>query len=334
MDLYTPYASLLRARGLPGRRIRKVTVNGGFTCPNIDGSKARGGCTYCDNRSFSPAAGSRGRSITRQLEEGTAFLRERLRADAFIAYFQTYSGTYAPAARLRALYEEALSFPGVVGIAVGTRPDCLEDETLDLLEELARGSYVTLELGLQSAFDETLRRVNRAHGFREFADAMDRCQGRGFGICVHVILGMPGEGPPHYRETAAALGRWRYDSIKIHPLHVVKGTALARQFARGEFLPLELEAYVAGLVDFLERVPPEVGVQRFTGDAGADLLLAPAWCSGKSAVLEAMKAEFRRRGTRQGHWVEAKRSRETAGAAEAAEAFPAEPVHAAPGSEA
>jgi radical SAM protein (TIGR01212 family) len=300
MELYTPYSSLLRARGLPGRRIRKVTLNGGFTCPNIDGSKARGGCTYCDNRSFSPVAGSRGRSITRQLEEGTAFLRERLRADAFIAYFQTYSGTYAPAERLRALYEEALAFPGVVGLAVGTRPDCLEDEALDLLEELASESYVSLEIGLQSAFDETLRRVNRAHTFAEFADAMDRCQGRGFEICVHVILGLPGEGPPHYRETAAVLDRWRYHSIKIHPLHVVKGTALARQFARGEYAPLDQEAYASGLVDFLERVPPEVGVQRFTGDAGSELLLAPAWCRGKGAVLEAMKAEFLRRGTRQG----------------------------------
>lgn len=310
MDLYTPYSSLLRARGLPGRCIRKVTLNGAFTCPNIDGSRARGGCTYCDNRSFSPAAGSRGRTITRQLEEGTAFLRERLRADAFIAYFQTYSGTYAPAARLRALYEEALAFPGVVGLAVGTRPDCLADEALDLLEELARRTHVTLEIGLQSAFDETLRRVNRAHTFAEFAGAMDRCRGRGFEICVHVILGLPGEGPPHYRETAAALGRWRYDSIKIHPLHVVKGTALARQFERGEYVPLERDAYVAGLADFLERVPRETAVQRFTGDASPDLLLAPAWCRGKGAVLEAMKAEFLRRGTRQGHWVDARRARE------------------------
>jgi radical SAM superfamily enzyme len=136
---------------------------------------------------------------------------------------------------------------------------------------------------------------------------MDRSQGRGFEICVHVILGLPGEGPPHYRETAAALGRWRYHSIKIHPLHVVKGTALARQYARGEYVPLDLEAYASGLVDFLERVPSGVGVQRFTGDAGPDLLLAPAWCREKGAVLEAMKAEFQRRGTRQGFRLEAGR---------------------------
>lgn len=308
MDIYTPYSRLLKAKGLPGRRIRKVTLNGGFTCPNIDGTKARGGCTYCDNRSFSPVAGSRGLSITRQLEQGTGYLASRFRADGFIAYFQTFSGTYASPKRLRSLYEEALAFPGVVGLAIGTRPDCLSPEAVDLLEELAGRTYVSLELGLQSAFDETLRRINRAHGFAEFATAMDLCRGRGIDLCVHVILGLPGEGRPHFQETAAALGRWNYDSIKIHPLHVVKGTALAREFARGEYLPMEMGDYVEALVDFLERVPAEVGVQRFTGDAGEDLLLAPAWCREKSAILEAMKVEFLRRGTCQGSRLRAARA--------------------------
>lgn len=290
----------MKAKGLLGKRIRKVTLNGGFTCPNIDGAKARGGCTYCDNRSFSPVAGSRGKSITSQLKEGTEFLRSHLRSDGFIAYFQTFSGTYAPTARLRSLYEEALAFPDVVGLAIGTRPDCITPQTADLLQELSRRTFVTLELGLQSAFDESLQRINRAHLFAEFAATMDLCRGRGFDICVHVILGLPGEGRLHFQETAAALGRWPIESVKIHPLHVVKGTALAREFARGEYCPMEMEEYVAGLVDFLERMPPETAVQRFTGDAGADLLLAPLWCTRKSAILEAMKAEFLRRGTCQG----------------------------------
>ncbi len=297
---HTTFASQLAGKGFAGRRIRKVTLNGGFTCPNIDGSKARGGCTYCDNRSFSPAAASRGLSVTRQLEQGTAFLRSRLGAEGFIAYFQTYSGTYASLPRLRALYEEALAFPGVVGLAIGTRPDCLSAGVVDLLEELAQRTFVSLELGLQSAFDESLRRVNRAHGFAEFAAAMELSQGTAFDVCVHLILGLPGEGPPHYRETAAALGRWTYQSIKIHPLHVVKGTALARDFTRGGYRPLEMREYVEGLVDVLERIPREVGVQRFTGDAGPDLLLAPLWCRDKGRILSAMQAEFLRRGTCQG----------------------------------
>jgi radical SAM protein (TIGR01212 family) len=298
--LYTPYTTRLAALGFAGRRIRKVPVNGGFTCPNLDGSRGRGGCTFCDNRSFSPVAGSRGTSVSRQLEAGTGYFRERLGADGFIAYFQTFSGTYAPVERLRSLYEEALAFPGVVGLSVGTRPDCLDPEAIDLLDEMAQKVPVTLELGLQSAFDETLRRINRGHGFAEFAEAMDRTEGRRFDRCVHVILGLPGEGPPHYRETAAALGRWRYEGIKIHPLHVVRGTVLAKDFAAGRYRPPELAEYVEALADFLERIPPGVAVQRFTGDAGEDLLLAPLWCRGKGAILSALRREFFRRGTCQG----------------------------------
>lgn len=298
--LYTSYSSQLDGAGFRGRRIRKVTVHGGFTCPNLDGTKARGGCTYCDNRAFSPSAGHRGVSITRQLKAGTDFLRSRFGADGFIAYFQAYSGTYAPVPRLRELYEEALAFPGIVGIAVGTRPDCLDAGAIDLLEELACSAHVTLELGLQSAFDATLRRINRGHTFAEFAEAMESVQDRAFETCVHLILGLPGETPAHYRETAMTLSRWRYHSIKIHPLHVVKGTALARQFTSGEFRILERDEYVSSLVDVLELLPRSVAVQRFTGDAKGDLLVAPAWCRDKASTLEAMKSEFRRRGTCQG----------------------------------
>src|SRR5690606_24177337 len=179
-------------------------------------------------------------------------------------------------------------------------PDCVTPETADLLDELGRKTFVTLELGLQSAHDETLARINRAHGFSEFAAAMDLCAGRSFDLCVHVILGLPGENREHYRATALALNRWSYHSVKIHPLHVVRGTVLESQYLRGEYRPLEQDEYVAGLVDFLERTPAAVGVQRFTADATGDLLVAPAWCRGKSGILAAILEEFRRRGTRQG----------------------------------
>lgn len=275
-------------------------MNGGFTCPNLDGSKGRGGCTYCDNRSFSPSAGDRSLSIRQQLEKGMEYQRRHLRADRFIAYFQTFSGTYAPVERLRVLYRQALDHPDVIGLSIGTRPDCITPAIVDLLEEIGRTTYVTLELGLQSSHDETLRRINRAHGFAEFASAMDLCASRGFDLCVHVMLGLPGETREHYRATARALNAWRFHSVKIHPLHVVRGTVLERQFRKGEYIPLEQAEYVAGLVDFLERIPSEVGVQRYTADASGDLLIAPEWCRSKSGILKAMMDEFIRRGTRQG----------------------------------
>lgn len=300
---YTPYAQTLAARGMSGVRVRKVPVHGGFTCPNLDGTKARGGCTYCDNRSFSPVAGSRTVPLSLQIAEGSAFMRDRIGADRYIVYFQAFSGTYAPVDTLRALYTEALAAPDVVGLSVGTRPDCVTPEAAQLLEELARDHYVTLELGLQSAFDETLKTINRAHTFEDFSTTMNLCSGRGFDLCVHLILGLPGESRPHYRATARALSRWDYQSIKIHPLHVVKGTALARQHFRGEYAPLTRDEYVEGLADVLERIPSTVGVQRFTGDAPPDLLIAPQWCRDKSGVLNALKREFDQRGTRQGSLV-------------------------------
>lgn len=299
--LYTPYSEILSQRGWMGTRIRKVTLNGGFTCPNRDGTKAQGGCTFCDNRSFSPSAGDRGKSVSDQLDQGIAFLRSRFKAEKFIAYFQTYSGTYAPVDRLRSLYMQALAHPDVIGLAIGTRPDCITPEIADLLEEMGKRTYLSLEIGLQSSFDTSLELVNRAHTFKDFSQAMDLCDGRGFEICIHVILGLPGESAFHYRRTACSLIRWKYHSLKIHPLHVVKGTVLARQYEDGKYLPLEKNIYVQGLVDFLERVPPLVGIQRFTGDAPESMLLAPLWCRDKSVLQEAMLAEFLDRGTWQGY---------------------------------
>jgi radical SAM protein (TIGR01212 family) len=299
-ERYTPYSALLKAKGFAGLRVRKVTLNGGFTCPNLDGTKARGGCTFCDNRSFSPSAGNRALSIPEQLRIGMEYQRSRFGARRFIPYFQTFSGTYAPVERLRELYAQALDHPDVIGLAIGTRPDCLTREIADLLDEIGGRTFVTLELGLQSSDDATLRRINRAHGFAEFAAAMDLCAGRRFEVCVHVILGLPGEDRSRYRATAQSLSAWEYHSVKIHPLHVVKGTVLERQYLRGEYRPLGMEEYVAGLADFLERVPSGVGVQRFTADARGDLHVAPAWCKRKSDVRAALSRELAARGSWQG----------------------------------
>lgn len=228
------------------------------------------------------------------------YQRKHLRAERFIAYFQTFSGTYAPVDKLRDLYLQALDHPDVIGLSIGTRPDCITGEIADLLEEIGRNTFLTLEIGLQSAHDDTLRRINRAHVYGEFAEAMDLCADRGFDLCIHLMLGLPGERRWQYRATARSLNKWRFHSVKIHPVHVVKGTVLARQYRKGEFQPLEQGEYVAGLVDVLERIPMEVGVQRFTADATGDLLIAPEWCRRKSEIQKAMMEEFTRRGSRQG----------------------------------
>lgn len=297
---HTTYASVLARRGFAGRRIRKVTVNGGFTCPNLDGTKGRGGCTFCDNRAFSPVAGSRGVPIAGQLEAGIAYHRSRSRVDGFIAYFQPFSGTYGPPDRLESLYRQALAHPDVVGLSIGTRPDCVDAERVALLQRLGAGTFLTLELGLQSAHDESLRLINRGHGFAESARALDLCAGRGFDLCVHIILGLPGEGPEMFRATAEALRPWRFESLKIHPLHAVRGTVLGTEYLAGRWEPLGFDAYVSGMADFLERVPAAVGVQRLTGDAPPAMLLAPQWCRRKDALRAALESEFARRGTWQG----------------------------------
>lgn len=295
------YASLLAQKGFAGRRIRKVTLNGGFTCPNLDGTKGRGGCTFCDNRSFSPVAGSRGIPIPEQLRAGIDFHRDRSRVDGFIAYFQPFSGTYARVERLESLYRQALAHPDVVGLSIGTRPDCVDARVADLLARLSRETFLTLELGLQSAHDASLRRINRGHGFAEFAQAMDLCAGRGFDLCVHLILGLPGEGPEHFRATAEALRPWRYESVKIHPLHAVRGTVLGEEYLAGKWAPLGSDEYIAALADTLERIPSAVGVQRLSGDAPPGMLLAPLWCRSKDALRAALESEFERRGTWQGY---------------------------------
>ena len=297
---YTPYSEVLKKRGFESFRVRKVALNGGFTCPNLDGTKGRGGCVFCDNRGFSPVAGQRGTPIEAQLEEGIRYSRAHFDAEKFIAYFQPFSGTHAPVAHLRELYLRALEHPDVIGLSIGTRPDCVNEEVVELLEEISKKTYLTLELGLQTSCDETLVHINRGHTFSDFSTAMDLCRGRSFEVCVHVILGLPGETSIHHRNTAQSLNNWTYHSIKIHPLHVVKGTSLAEDFIRGEYAPLEFEKYVEEIVGFLECVPANVGVQRFTGDAKGDLLVAPQWCRKKNSIRNAMIAEFQRRNSRQG----------------------------------
>ncbi len=282
-------------RQIFGQPIKKISLDAGFTCPNVDGSVATGGCTFCDNRSFSPSRRLPRQSIAEQLDEGIRRVSLRFRARQFLAYFQPATNTYAPVERLSSVYRQALADPRVVGLAIGTRPDCVPDEVLDLLAELAAGTYLSVEYGLQTIHDRSLDWMNRGHGVAAFYDAVERSRGRGFEICAHVMLGLPGESPADMLATAREVARLRLDAVKIHNLYVVRGTPLADELAAGKVQLMERDAYVATLVDFLELLPPTTVVERISGDAPRDYFVAPEWCLDKPGVRAAVDAELARR---------------------------------------
>ena len=297
-DHVTTLGRAMKARF--GERVHKVTVNAGFTCPNRDGSKGIGGCTFCNNNSFSPNARNHD-PVAQQVAEGAATIARRTRARLLMAYFQAYTNTYDDVEVLRERYDAALAQPGVIGLAIGTRPDCVPEPVLDLLAEYqANGHEIWLELGLQSAFDESLNRVNRGHGFEEYREAIEAAHARDLQVCTHLILGLPGETPFHARTSLERVLELGVAGLKLHPLHVVKGTRLANDWRRGEYQPWTLEQYIQTAADLVELTPPEVVYHRLTGTASAQLLLAPEWCSHKWAVLNGIENELTRRGTRQG----------------------------------
>ncbi len=283
-----------------GARVQKVTLDAGLTCPNRDGRLGVGGCLYCNERGSGTGALARGLSLTKQLEEGMARLAKLYGASRFIAYFQSFSNTYAPVATLRSLYQEALAFPEVVGLSIGTRPDCLTPEILDLLAEIAEERLLWLELGLQSAQDHTLKTINRGHDAACFTQAVGAAAGRGLEVVAHVILGLPGERPEDMAATARYLGALPVQGVKIHLLYVVRGSALEEMYLAGKYRPLAEKEYIRIVADFLELLPPRLVIHRLTGDPHPEELVAPAWCRHKSRVLKSIREELARRGSRQG----------------------------------
>jgi uncharacterized protein len=297
-----------------GRRVQKVSVDAGFTCPNVDGTVARGGCTFCDNRSFSPSRRLPRAGIRGQIDQSINRMRLRYHnCRDFLAYFQPATNTYAPVERLRIVYEEALAHPQVVGLVIGTRPDCVPNDVLDFLEELAKSgsrdptgrrqngrTYVSVEFGMQTMHDRSLDWMNRGHHHDAMLDAVERSRGRGFEIGAHVILGLPGEAHDDMMDTARELGRLGVDAVKIHNLYCVKNTPLADQVACGEVRLMERAEYVRTVVDFIELLPPTMIVDRISGDAPPDYFVGPTWCLDKPAVKTAVLAEFARRRSCQG----------------------------------
>ena len=278
-----------------GERVHKIAIDAGFTCPNRDGSIGRGGCTFCNNVSFSPN-GRKPRQIAEQIESGRQVIRKRTGAKKYIAYFQAYTNTYADIRELSRLYGEALKQPDVIGLDVGTRPDCVPDEVLDLLADYQQQGYeIWLELGLQSAHDATLDHVNRGHGFAEYRQAVLKARHRGIKVCTHLILGLPGESTEHHIASLNRVLELGVDGLKFHPLHVVKGTQLANEWRRGEYRPLTMDEYVTDVVELIKRTPDEVIFHRITGTASSDILLAPEWCSKKWQVLNRITTELAKR---------------------------------------
>jgi radical SAM protein (TIGR01212 family) len=293
------YGYFLRQK-FGGQRVQKVSLDAGFTCPNVDGTVAVGGCTFCDNRSFSPSRRVPRQGIFDQLEDGIRRLKRRYDVDQFIAYLQPATNTYAPVDRLRPLYLAALSHPKVVGMAIGTRPDCVPDDVLDLLTEVAGRTYLSVEYGIQTIHDRSLDWMNRGHHHAATVDAIERSRGRAFEICGHVILGLPGETHEDMMATAQEVARLRLDAVKIHNLYAVKRTPLAEQVERGEVTLMGRGEYIRTLVDFLELLPPAMIVERVSGDAPPDYFVGPSWCLDKPGVLLALRDEMERRDTWQG----------------------------------
>jgi hypothetical protein len=292
------YGQYLRRRF--GCRVSKVNVDAGFTCPNRDGSKGTGGCIYCNNVSFSPKDTQPAIPLEEQLAAGIAYHRRRLGSEKFIVYFQKYTNTYASLGVLEDLYRRALSHPDVIGISVGTRPDSISADALDLLTDIARSHYVCLELGLQSMDDVILSLINRGHTLDDFLHTVRLAAGRGFDVCAHLIYGFPGEQPVEFLKTAGLIASLPIDSIKLHQLHAVEGTELAEMYRRGEFIPLSLQEYVSTAADFLERLPARVTVQRLYGSAPLAISVAPRWGLKNNQMWFAVINELRRRGTWQG----------------------------------
>lgn len=287
-----------------GQRVQKITLDAGLTCPNRDGTVGVGGCLYCNPRGSGTGAWAKGLSISQQVEEGIARLGRRYGAKKFIAYFQSFSNTYAPVERLQALYHEALAFPQVVGLSVGTRPDCLPEAVLDLLADINQDRLVWLELGLQSAHDATLALLNRGHDVACFTRAVARAAAWGLEVIPHVILGLPGEGPDEMAATASYLANLPIQGVKIHLLYVIRGSGLAGPYEAGQYRCLMEAEFVARIVDFIEILPPQVVIHRLTGDPHPKEFLAPAWCLDKARVLKLIREEFARRGSRQGSKLE------------------------------
>ncbi len=295
---YYKFSQFLKERY--GEKVWKVSVDAGFSCPNRDAHTGAGGCIFCRLDSFSKMQSWQNIGVSQQIDDGIRLGREKLGSQKFIVYFQASTNTFAPIDSLRQYFTEAIAFPGVVGLSISTRPDCLSKAVLALIEELAQKVDVWVELGLQSIHDRTLKLLNRGHTYRDYLAAIESLKPLPVRICTHIMLGLPGETQEDAMMTAKEIAVSGTHEVKLHPLLVLKETALADMFHAGQFKALELAEYVSCASDFLERLPPDMVIQRLTAEAPQDILLAPQWAMKKAMVLNKIEKEFERRNSRQG----------------------------------
>ncbi len=283
-----------------GCKVMKIALNAGFTCPNIDGTKGTGGCSYCSSSGSGDFAGSPDEGIIRQFEDIKEKMHKKWKSGKYMPYFQAHTNTYAPVEVLRERFEGVLRQSGVVGISIATRADCLGEDVLEYLSELNKRTYLIVELGLQSVFDRTGEIINRCHTYAEFLEGYNALTERGINVCVHLINGLPGETKEMMIESARTVGKLHPHCVKLHLLHILKNTRMARDFEEGRVKLLTKDEYVDIIVNQLEVLPPETVIQRLTGDGGRDSLIGPLWSLKKFEVLNSIDKELERRDTMQG----------------------------------
>ncbi len=294
---YTTFTDELRR--FFGCRVQRVSLDAGFTCPNRDGRIGVGGCSFCNARGAAAVGVPIELPLQEQLARSKEYLRHKFRAEKFLAYFQAYSNTYASAAELKLIYESALQDQEVVGLIIGTRPDCLPDDVLQLLTELHQSTYLWLELGMQSMHDASLEAINRGHDHACFVEAVKRCKRSGIRVCIHLILGLPGESREQMLASVQELNRLGVDGVKLHHLHVLKGSQLENVYRSGELQLMGREEYVELVCDAIELLDPRIMIHRLMGD-GRTELLAPDWSRRKLEVLNLIDATLKKRDSRQG----------------------------------
>ncbi len=301
-ERYNSYSQYIR--NTFGQRVQKISVDGGFTCPNRDGSKGRGGCTYCNNQTFNPAYTSAQKSITQQLNEGVAFFQKKYEAQLYLAYFQAYTNTYDTIERLEALYREALRHDKVIGLVISTRPDTISPQVVDLLQELAKDYYIVVEIGIESTLDRSLEHINRCHTYQDVIEAFDILKNKGIHLGGHLIIGLQGETVNDFIRHAEQISQLPIEFLKLHQLQIIKGTAMAKAYEGSpeRFNLLDVETYVNVVVSFVKHLRPDIILERFSSESPKDLLIAPNWGGLKNfEITEKIRKEMEHQNVWQGY---------------------------------
>lgn len=297
---YNEFGTYLR--GIFGCKVQKITIDAGFTCPNRDGKVGRGGCTYCNNQTFNPAYCHRHLPVREQMIEGISFFAHKYPTMRYLAYFQAYTNTYDSLDKLKERYEEALEVDGCVGIVIGTRPDCMPEELLDYLQELSQRTFVLVEYGIESTDDATLLRINRGHDYACAADAVKRTAARGIPVGAHIILGLPGEDREALMNQASLLSQLPITTLKLHQLQLIRGTRMAKEYEESpdDFSLFALDDYIETVIDYIERLRPDIILERFASQSPKELLVAPDWGIKNHELVDKVKRRMCERSTYQG----------------------------------